>query len=100
MAASRRSGWWWLIGFIPLIGIIVLIILLVQDSVPHQNAYGPHPRATATWRRSRYLDDHPVSQFDFYDASRWILCFFMVERNIFKYETEHDALAQDTTTRQ
>lgn len=48
MAASRRSGWWWLIGFIPLIGTIVLIILLVQDSVPHQNAYGPNPRATAT----------------------------------------------------
>ena len=37
---------------------------------------------------------------DFYDASLWILCFFMVELNIFKYETEHDARAQDTTTLQ
>ena len=35
---------------------------------------------------------------DFYDASLWILCFLMVELNIFKYETEHDARAQDTTT--
>jgi uncharacterized membrane protein YhaH (DUF805 family) len=48
MAASRRSGWWWLVGSIPLIGTIVLIILLVQDSVPHQNAYGRNPRAPAT----------------------------------------------------
>jgi len=35
---------------------------------------------------------------DFYDASLWILCFFMVELNIFKYETEHDAHGQDTRT--
>jgi len=30
---------------------------------------------------------------DFYDASLWILCFFMVEMNIFKYESETDELA-------
>jgi hypothetical protein len=35
---------------------------------------------------------------DFYDASLWILCFFMVELNIFKYETEHDVHGQDTQT--
>jgi hypothetical protein len=27
---------------------------------------------------------------DFYDAMLWILCFFMVELNIFKYEESHD----------
>ena len=39
-AASRRlhdtgrSGWWQLIGFIPLIGWIVLIVFLCQESGP------------------------------------------------------------------
>jgi len=45
---TGRSGWWWLIGFIPLIGTIVLIIFFVQDSVPHENAYGPNPKTTVT----------------------------------------------------
>jgi hypothetical protein len=31
---------------------------------------------------------------DFYDASLWILCFFMIEMNIFKHETELDARAE------
>ena len=34
-----RSGWWQLIGFIPLIGWAVLIYWCVQDST-NQNAYG------------------------------------------------------------
>ena len=34
-----RSGWWQLIGFIPLIGWAVLIYWCVQDSTS-QNAYG------------------------------------------------------------
>ena len=33
---------------------------------------------------------------DFYDASLWILCFFMIELNIFKHETELDELAEHT----
>jgi len=35
---------------------------------------------------------------DFYDASLWILCFFMVEMNIFKYESEPDELAEVSAT--
>jgi uncharacterized membrane protein YhaH (DUF805 family) len=38
-----RSGWWWLIGFIPLIGIIVLIIWWCKPSQPGANRFGPNP---------------------------------------------------------
>jgi len=43
-----RTGWWILIGLVPLIGFIVLLIFYVQDSQPGTNAYGPNPKeATA-----------------------------------------------------
>lgn len=41
---TGRSGWWWLIGFIPLIGIIVLIVFCCLDSQPGENQYGPNPK--------------------------------------------------------
>ena len=40
-----RTGWWILIGFVPLIGLIVLIIFFVKDSQPGENQYGPNPKA-------------------------------------------------------
>lgn len=40
---TGRSGWWILIGIIPLVGWIVLIVFLCQDSQPGQNAHGPSP---------------------------------------------------------
>jgi uncharacterized membrane protein YhaH (DUF805 family) len=43
---TGRSGWWWLIGFIPIIGTIILIIFFVLDSQPGDNKYGPNPKAT------------------------------------------------------
>jgi uncharacterized membrane protein YhaH (DUF805 family) len=42
---TGRTGWWQLISLIPVIGIIVLIIFLVQDS-HDDNEYGPNPKAT------------------------------------------------------
>jgi uncharacterized membrane protein YhaH (DUF805 family) len=41
---TGRSGWWMLIGFIPIVGLIVLIIFFVQDSQPGSNQYGPNPK--------------------------------------------------------
>ncbi|MEM7462636.1 MAG: DUF805 domain-containing protein [Pseudomonadota bacterium] len=35
-----RSGWWLLIGFIPIIGFLVLLYWYVQPSEPNQNQYG------------------------------------------------------------
>ena len=41
---TSRSGWWLLIGFIPLIGGIVLFVFTCMDS--HQdNQYGQSPKA-------------------------------------------------------
>ena len=44
---TNRSGWWLLIGLIPLIGLIVLIVFFVQDSDAGDNAFGPSPKAGA-----------------------------------------------------
>lgn len=44
---TGRSGWWTLIAFVPLIGIIVLIVFYVQDSQPGANEYGPNPKEIA-----------------------------------------------------
>ena len=44
---TGRTGWWLLIGLIPLIGLIVLLIFFVQDSKPGDNEYGPNPKEQA-----------------------------------------------------
>jgi uncharacterized membrane protein YhaH (DUF805 family) len=41
---TGRSGWWLLIGFLPIVGAIVLIVFFVLDSQPGSNAYGPNPK--------------------------------------------------------
>ena len=40
-----RTGWWLLIGLIPLIGLIVLLVFFFTDSQPGNNEYGPSPKA-------------------------------------------------------
>ena len=40
-----KSGWWYFITLVPLIGGIWLIVLLVSDSQPGANAWGPNPKA-------------------------------------------------------
>ena len=40
---TSRSGWWQLIALIPIIGAIVLIVFLAQDS-HEDNEYGPNPK--------------------------------------------------------
>ncbi len=45
---TGRSGWWILIGIIPLIGAIVLLIFYLEKSNPGDNEYGPEPVAGAT----------------------------------------------------
>ena len=39
---TDRTGWWLLIGLIPLIGAIVLLVFMVLESKP-DNQYGPNP---------------------------------------------------------
>ena len=40
----NKSGWWMLIGLIPLVGAIWLIVLLCQDGMAEKNQYGPNPK--------------------------------------------------------
>ena len=39
---TGRSGWWILIGLVPLVGLIVLIIFMVMESAD-DNEHGPRP---------------------------------------------------------
>ncbi|PSW14460.1 DUF805 domain-containing protein [Photobacterium rosenbergii] len=39
-----KTGWWMLIGLIPLVGVLVLLYFFVQDSQPAANEYGPNPK--------------------------------------------------------
>lgn len=41
---TGRSGWWMLIGFVPLLGAIVLLIFFIQDSMQGSNQYGLSPK--------------------------------------------------------
>jgi uncharacterized membrane protein YhaH (DUF805 family) len=40
---TSRTGWWFLIAFVPIIGVIVLLVFMVFDSTPGDNQYGPNP---------------------------------------------------------
>lgn len=39
-----RTGTWWLVGFVPFIGAIVLLIFAVTDSEPGANQFGENPK--------------------------------------------------------
>jgi len=41
---TGRSGLWLLIGFVPVLGAIVLLIFFIQDSMQGSNQYGPSPK--------------------------------------------------------
>ncbi|MDE7305340.1 MAG: DUF805 domain-containing protein [Alistipes sp.] len=40
-----KSGWWWLIAFVPVVGAIYLIYLWCQDSQAEANEWGANPKA-------------------------------------------------------
>ena len=40
---TGRSGWWVLIGVIPVLGVLVLLVFTVLDSDVGTNAYGTDP---------------------------------------------------------
>ncbi len=42
---TGKTGWWILIALVPLIGAIVLLIFMIQDGTPGDNAHGPNPKA-------------------------------------------------------
>jgi uncharacterized membrane protein YhaH (DUF805 family) len=44
---TGRSGWWYLIGLVPLVGWIILIVFLASQGEAGQNAYGAPPGGPA-----------------------------------------------------
>ena len=40
-----RSGWWYLICLIPLVGSIILLVWFCTDSQPGDNKWGANPKA-------------------------------------------------------
>lgn len=43
---TGRSGWWVCINFIPILGWLVYLFFVVQDSQPGENQWGANPKAT------------------------------------------------------
>lgn len=43
-----KSGWMLLLYFLPIIGWIWLLVLMVTDSEPGENKYGPNPKGFET----------------------------------------------------
>ena len=41
---TDRSGWWCLINLVPVLGAIVFIVYMAQDSQPGSNRYGLNPK--------------------------------------------------------
>ena len=39
-----KSGWFWFINFIPLVGFLIVLIWACEDSQPGDNQYGPNPK--------------------------------------------------------
>ncbi len=45
---TNRSGWWILLGLVPVVGVIILIVFLALDGSPQDNDYGTNPKLAAT----------------------------------------------------
>ena len=41
---TGKSGWFILVGLIPLVGALILIYFYAQDSQPGENQYGANPK--------------------------------------------------------
>lgn len=44
---TGRTGWWLLVGLVPLVGGIVLLVFVLLDSEPGTNRYGQSPKQVA-----------------------------------------------------
>ncbi|HHL21687.1 MAG TPA: DUF805 domain-containing protein [Aliiroseovarius sp.] len=58
---TDRSGWWILIGLIPLIGAIVLIVFFATEGTRGDNRFGPDPLARGGGDGYGGGDDIPFS---------------------------------------
>jgi uncharacterized membrane protein YhaH (DUF805 family) len=45
---SGRSGWWLLVGVVPVVGQLALLVFLTEDSQSGSNQYDPNPKGSDT----------------------------------------------------
>jgi uncharacterized membrane protein YhaH (DUF805 family) len=43
---TSRSGWWALIGLVPVVGTIIRLVFTVADSTAEENTHGPSPKVS------------------------------------------------------
>jgi uncharacterized membrane protein YhaH (DUF805 family) len=43
---TDRSGWWYLLGFVPFVGGIILLVWFCTDGTSAANTFGENPKAT------------------------------------------------------
>ena len=41
---TGKSGWFVLLGFVPIVGGIIVLVFMCQDSQPGPNEFGPNPK--------------------------------------------------------
>ncbi|PRZ08470.1 uncharacterized membrane protein YhaH (DUF805 family) [Isoptericola sp. CG 20/1183] len=44
---TDRSGFWWFIGLVPLVGPIVLLVFVILEGTRGPNRFGPDPKAVS-----------------------------------------------------
>ena len=44
---TGKSGWWALVGLLPLVGAVVLLVFTVTDSSPGENKFGLSPKESS-----------------------------------------------------
>lgn len=57
---TGRSGWWFLIVFLPLVGFFVLLYFMVQEGHAGDNAYGANPKM-ADAERTNCMTSSPTA---------------------------------------
>lgn len=40
---TSRSGWWFLMILVPIVGLLILLFFFARQGQPGENAYGPEP---------------------------------------------------------
>jgi len=53
---TGRSGWFYFISLIPLVGSIILIVFLAQESQPENNQWGPVPGSSGAGLEDALVD--------------------------------------------
>jgi uncharacterized membrane protein YhaH (DUF805 family) len=45
---TNHSGWWMFISAVPVVGVFILLRMIVTDSDPGENRFGPNPKQQLT----------------------------------------------------